>query len=190
MIEPDEFPYLDSTPYSSAEEKYFNAYPKPRRVERSKVRKLKPATRMKRNAVHSPRKKPKLDVGGLATETDWLSMSALCRARPPGGLGNWSGGKFTLLRPGKCERCGDRWATDAHHRVLQSQGGPDVLSNLSALCRRCHGWVHTHRVESELAGFIVPSWQDFRVKAFTMYDGTIRLADDEGGYAFTGSMGG
>lgn len=44
-----------------------------------------------------------------------------------------------------CEACGKPGATNAHHRINRSQGGPDTLSNLLLLCGSgtmgCHGWV-------------------------------------------------
>lgn len=43
---------------------------------------------------------------------------------------------------GKCEDgCGGQ-AIDAAHIIARSRGGDDVLSNLRALCRVCHGKEH------------------------------------------------
>lgn len=40
-----------------------------------------------------------------------------------------------------CEECG-AVAVDIHHIVKRSQGGSDDVSNLKALCRRCHNLKH------------------------------------------------
>lgn len=49
-----------------------------------------------------------------------------------------------LRNGGCCEACGNPNATDPHHRKLQSQGGPDTLSNLLWLCRQCHDHAHKY----------------------------------------------
>jgi 5-methylcytosine-specific restriction endonuclease McrA len=41
----------------------------------------------------------------------------------------------------RCRICG-RQATDTHHILYRSQGGPDELWNLVCLCRSCHDRVH------------------------------------------------
>lgn len=42
-----------------------------------------------------------------------------------------------------CERCKVRPATDMHHRVTRSRGGPGDVFNLAHLCSECHH-VHAH----------------------------------------------
>lgn len=58
-----------------------------------------------------------------------------------------------------CERCGKAGATNAHHRINQSQGGPDTLSNLLLLCGSgttgCHGWVTANPQEAQQLGMSV-----------------------------------
>lgn len=68
----------------------------------------------------------------------------------------------TLLRErahGCCEMCGKSGANNAHHRINQSQGGPDTLSNLLLLCGSgttgCHGWVTTHPEDARRQGLSV-----------------------------------
>jgi 5-methylcytosine-specific restriction endonuclease McrA len=38
----------------------------------------------------------------------------------------------------RCGYCGTRDDLVAHHRVPRRLGGPDLLSNLEPVCRRCH----------------------------------------------------
>jgi hypothetical protein len=51
-------------------------------------------------------------------------------------------------------------ATDCHHVILRSQGGPDEAWNLVALCgpldgrEGCHRWLHAHPAEARRLGFI------------------------------------
>lgn len=101
--------------------------------------------------------------------------------------------RTVLLRPGRgsgqpgpCEHCGRNVATDAHHRVLKGQGGPDVASNLAAVCRLCHDWLHENRIKAQLRGFILPSTADFRRRGMLLYDGLLVTLDDDGDYAFQG----
>jgi surface protein len=50
----------------------------------------------------------------------------------------------------KCQNCGIRGGKNgsaelhAHHIVPISSGGNDVISNLTTLCRTCHGKIHPH----------------------------------------------
>jgi len=49
---------------------------------------------------------------------------------------------------GVCEGCGMRPATEKHHRLFRSRGGPHTISNLLDLCgwgnhTGCHGVAHT-----------------------------------------------
>ncbi len=51
---------------------------------------------------------------------------------------------------GKCQNCGQRsfktpdgdWFLEAHHKRWLSDGGPDILENLIALCPNCHRQEH------------------------------------------------
>ncbi|MBX3435946.1 MAG: HNH endonuclease [Planctomycetaceae bacterium] len=61
---------------------------------------------------------------------------------------------------GICEGCGQRPATEDHHRQYRSRGGSDELSNLMHLCgwgnhSGCHGVAHTG--EGEAKGWAVRS---------------------------------
>jgi 5-methylcytosine-specific restriction endonuclease McrA len=48
----------------------------------------------------------------------------------------------------KCERCG-ALATEVHHRIPVSQGGPRYLfSNLESICGPCHRAHHGHRPDN------------------------------------------
>lgn len=55
----------------------------------------------------------------------------------------------------------------AHHRQMESQGGPTVDDNLLACCSACHWHIHNvmpRRTEdcrgSEDLGLIIPSWAE------------------------------
>lgn len=82
---------------------------------------------------------------------------------------------------GMCERCGARRATDMHHRQLRRHGDHQP-ANLVHLCRGCHTAVHAKPAEAQVAGFIVPSWDNPRLIA-VMHSvwGRVRL-DDAGGW--------
>lgn len=62
-----------------------------------------------------------------------------------------------------CERCGNRMV-DVHEPWTRKGGGPiDNPDNMMSVCRRCHDWIHEHRVESEKHGWLVkasrgPAW--------------------------------
>ena len=116
-------------------------------------------------------KKRKMNVAGLAPEQEYWRLKASVLARPPNG---------------RCERCGARPAVDAHHRKLVSQGGPDVASNLAALCRECHSWCHAYPLDARAGGWIVTAGTDWAKKALLLWDGSVVTLNDEGGYAFQG----
>ena len=49
-----------------------------------------------------------------------------------------------------CEAC-SRQAVDIHHIKYKSRGGTDDISNLIALCRKCHEMAHNEQLnESDL----------------------------------------
>jgi len=65
---------------------------------------------------------------------------------------------------GRCEGCGRKPATEMHHRLYRSQGGPDDVQNLLHLCGRgntsgCHGIAHTG--PGREAGWSVNAWATF-----------------------------
>lgn len=101
----------------------------------------------------------------------WEKTAALVLARPAGGIGN-----------GKCEKCGQDPPVHPHHRWLKSQGGPDVPSNIAALCAGCHRWCHEHPAEAGQDGWIVQAPWDFRGQPVRLWNGMVARLDDEYGY--------
>jgi hypothetical protein len=89
-----------------------------------------------------------------------------------------------LLRPwaGRCEWCGQRPPTDAHHRLLKGQGGRDLPQWLAATDRMCHDFLHLHRVEAVARGFIVDSWNNPETVPMTLWDGMVVRPDEHFGY--------
>jgi hypothetical protein len=91
---------------------------------------------------------------------------------------------------GCCERCGVWGATNAHHRLNQSQGRLHTLSNLMLLCGSgttgCHGFVTTHPMVALSCGWTVPGGGvpgdvpvlRFDLNAERQFD--VRLDDDGG----------
>lgn len=61
-----------------------------------------------------------------------------------------------------CECCGAPITAgfEIHHRRLRSRGGDHTLTNLLALCSRCHQWVHHQPREATRLGLMVASWND------------------------------
>lgn len=81
---------------------------------------------------------------------------------------------------GRCERCGrkiPRKGWDAHHRIKQSLGGLEAMSNLTVVDRLCHNAVH--RGEGP-TGWLLKSWDDPLEQPILMFDG-MRTLDDAGG---------
>lgn len=58
------------------------------------------------------------------------------------------------------ERCEVRvdgcWgrATQRHHILRRSQGGPDDAANLLGVCAPCHTWVHNNVAAAKVAGWL------------------------------------
>lgn len=73
-----------------------------------------------------------------------------------------------------CEGCGLYGATNAHHRINQSQGGQDTLSNLLLLCGSgtigCHGWVTVNPNKSRQLGLSVGRGNDPSKISVLRYD--------------------
>ncbi len=71
---------------------------------------------------------------------------------------------------------------EAHHRKLRSQGGGHELSNLVALCPKCHhDRVHAHPLWARMQGWMVPGLGNYSPAewAVILGDGrTVRLTDD------------
>lgn len=62
-----------------------------------------------------------------------------------------------------CEGCGERQATELHHRKFRSRGGGNEVANLIHLCgwgnhTGCHGTAHS--AEGHELGWSVNSWAD------------------------------
>jgi hypothetical protein len=125
-------------------------------------------------------------VSGARDRTSaYWSLKSRVLARPHGGEGfTRSDGAFRLIRAGLCERHGFAQAADAHHRLAVSQGGPDAVANLTALCRACHDWAHAHPREAAEGGWVVPPGTDFRGVPLSLWNGAVVLLDDEAGYLY------
>lgn len=89
-----------------------------------------------------------------------------------------------------CEVCGVHGATNAHHRVNQSQGGRDTLGNLMLVCGSgttgCHGRITVHPTWAKTQGYTVPGTFepcDIPVVRFSRWTGAteVVLLDDHGG---------
>tara|TARA_R110002074_G_scaffold231340_2_gene402929 strand:- start:649 stop:915 length:267 start_codon:yes stop_codon:yes gene_type:complete len=51
-----------------------------------------------------------------------------------------------------CFNCGNDFAVDWHHIESRKNGGDkkkDTISNLIALCRKCHNLAHDHKISKE-----------------------------------------
>jgi len=113
-----------------------------------------------------------------------LRMLVICRSD---GELYWRGGSpSVVLRPGKCERCGHWYATEAHHRWLRSQQGPDCASNLAALCRDCHNWCHANPTEARKGGWMLIAGDKPAETPVTLASGLRALLRDDGTYEYVG----
>lgn len=57
----------------------------------------------------------------------------------------WPLRRAVLARDGHaCRACSSTQGLEAHHVIMRSLGGADVIGNLIALCRDCHRAVHGH----------------------------------------------
>lgn len=82
-----------------------------------------------------------------------------------------------------CEGCGNREATEIHHRKYKSRGGGHEVSNLIHLCgwgnhTGCHGVAHS--AEGHELGWSCSSWS-VASRVPLLYRGTLVLLTDEGG---------
>lgn len=93
---------------------------------------------------------------------------------------------------GRCEKCGNARATQAHHRRPRGMGGASLtvkhgLSSLLHLCDRCHGRVEGNRARALSKGWLIdqndPLPADkIPVLASTINFGVARvLLSDDGG---------
>jgi hypothetical protein len=60
----------------------------------------------------------------------------------------------------RCARCGSPRNLHVHHRLLRSQGGPDVSENVITLCAMCHRWAHGHPYAAREEGLLLRSHED------------------------------
>ena len=69
-----------------------------------------------------------------------------------------SGGRCEAAVEGVCRGMG----TNAHHRQLAGQGGPDTPENLLWVCGSgttgCHGWIHANPQQAIWLGLLVSSF--------------------------------
>lgn len=89
-----------------------------------------------------------------------------------------------LLRPmgQRCERCGEKPAVHAHHRWLKGQGGPDIATNLAALCDACHRWAHGHPAEARKGGWILVPGTDPEFVPIMLWSGELAWLNEMAGY--------
>lgn len=89
-----------------------------------------------------------------------------------------------------CEVCGAHGATNAHHRVNQSQQGRDTLGNLMLVCGSgtmgCHGRITQHPLWARSQGYTVPGTYepaDIPLVRWSRWTGSpeVVLLDDHGG---------
>jgi hypothetical protein len=91
---------------------------------------------------------------------------------------------------GRCAACGQHVPLsemEAAHRLNASQGGPswDLRNRWPA-----HNWCHQHGPDAPHAhadraaarGLLVWSWEDYRTRTLTLWDGRVVLLDEWGGY--------
>lgn len=62
--------------------------------------------------------------------------------------------------PGRCEGCGQARPLDPSHRIPRSQGGTWTPTNLVALCRPCHTWLHANQHLAHGLGWELPAIAD------------------------------
>lgn len=80
-----------------------------------------------------------------------------------------------------CEVCGERRATEWHHRRNRSQGGTWDPSNGLHVCSGCHHRITVNPAEAHEEGWTVKSWESWRDKPVKTWQGYVRL-DDDGGW--------
>lgn len=87
---------------------------------------------------------------------------------------------------GLCEICGERQATETHHRLPRSHGGPDSVENLIRVCgwgnhTGCHGKAHSDSLRYA-NGWAVRSGYDPALLP-VVYRGQLTILTADGGLA-------
>ncbi|MFI6168837.1 HNH endonuclease [Nocardia sp. NPDC051052] len=86
---------------------------------------------------------------------------------------------------GLCERCGQEWAAQIHHRRPRGAGGsrlPDTnsLSNLLHICAQCHAWIESFREQALALGWLVRQGNS-PAEIPVSYRGELRWLQPDGG---------
>jgi 5-methylcytosine-specific restriction protein A len=86
---------------------------------------------------------------------------------------------------GCCERCGNDWATQLHHRRPRGMGGTkregsNTASALLHLCQRCHAYIESHRWQALTLGWLVLQDGDPVATPVRTRHGVVMLTDDGG----------
>lgn len=94
--------------------------------------------------------------------TTTTERSSMKRHRDPGAL------LAKMLSDRQCRGCGGE-AVEAHHIVLRSAGGDDVMENIMPLCGRCHDQFHAegHLAASLSWGEVCYAWRKLGVAALS-----------------------
>jgi 5-methylcytosine-specific restriction protein A len=84
-----------------------------------------------------------------------------------------------------CEKCGNDWATQHHHRRPRSAGGTrrestNRASNALALCERCHADCESRREWATVHGWLVSQHSDPALIPVLTRHGWVRLTDEGG----------
>jgi 5-methylcytosine-specific restriction endonuclease McrA len=85
---------------------------------------------------------------------------------------------------GLCELCGAKRATEVHHRLHRSHGGPDTVTNLLHVCgwgntSGCHGAAHTDS-NRYANGWAVRTGYDPGLMP-VLYRGALMILTEDGG---------
>ena len=88
---------------------------------------------------------------------------------------------------GYCERCGvPSHDLALHHRKLRSRCGKDEVSNLVAVCHKCHNLgtesIHLNPRKATAKGWMVPTYGETELYPLHLADGRIVTLDNEGNY--------
>ena len=63
--------------------------------------------------------------------------------------------RMILIEHPFCQRCLMKASTDPHELVPRGRGGSITdKTNLVALCRDCHSWIHGHPIQATREGWL------------------------------------